>query len=477
VLLCASAVAASIALGLAVALLPFRDLGTLALIIGAALVAIVPSAGRQRALLTIGALAYVGALQWVYVDWVVPSYAYSGLIESGVEGPALAIVTVIAVAPAAWLPVGMERPSEVILWPLYLFAYVPAAIIPIHVLGPDLAAVLPLELALAVAFATLGFMQRLPRMTMGWPGIAEQSFTRLLVILGVGAIPYLIVTFAPTSPPPDLQSVYVTRAVYTATLTTTSGAGYIVSWLGNVIYPFLMALGAARSRRMLLILGIVGQLLIYTITGFKSNLLSILFVPLLYLAIRYGGRLFGTLLAWASVLVLALSAVATSVTGSTDALALFVVRIAVVPGQLTAYYYDFFNSHATYLLSWSFLRWFSDPPYAVGPPYLIGTVYFHSPALDANANLWADAMANFGLVGVIPFTIVLGAVLWILDSVASGRDLRVIGPVVALASLSLLTNGALFTQLLTGGIGLIVGFVALMPRSRGPTASAVPRGP
>jgi len=149
----------------------------------------------------------------------------------------------------------------------------------------------------------------------------------------------------------------------------------------------------------------------------------------------------------------------------------------VVPGQLTAYYYDFFSSHPTYLLSESFLRWFSQPPYSLTAPYVIGTVYFHDPSLDANANLWADAMANFGLIGVIPFTIVLGAALWILDAMASGRDLRVIGPVLALASLSLLANGALFTQLFSGGIGFMIGFAALMPRRGSQTSSVVPQGP
>ena len=160
--------------------------------------------------------------------------------------------------------------------------------------------------------------------------------------------------------------------------------------------------------------------------------------------------------------------------GSTLPLTLFVTRLIVIPGQLTAYYLEYFSSHATYLLSHSFLSWLFEAPYNITPPYLIGRVYPQA-GVDANANIWADAMANFGIAGVIPITIALGVLLWVLDSVASGRDLRVIGPVVGLAGLYL-ANGALFTQILTGGVALIVGLSVLMPRDPISPQGPQPRG-
>jgi hypothetical protein len=463
-IVCAVAILASAVLGAAVAHLPLRDVGTLSLVVAVAVLAVVATHGRQRLLLAVGAIAYVGAIHWVYLDVVVPLYAYSGLIDSGVTWPSLVIVSMIAVAPVAWLPIRIERPSDALLWPLYLFGYVPAAAIPIYILGPSLSTVLPFELTLAAAFGVLGLMQRLPRMAGSWAGLSDRRFVRLLVILGLGGIAYLIVVFAPTSPPPDIASVYVTRAQYATAAVASPGAGYFVIWLGNAIYPFLVTLGLSRSRLLLFGLGIAGQILVYTITGLKTILFSMVFLPLLYLAIRYARRYFGTLGIWAAVSVLALSTGATLVTGSVYPLALFATRLIAIPGQLTAYYYDFFSSHATYLLSHSFLSRFIEARYDIDPPYLIGRLYLHT-VVDANANIWADAMANFGLVGIIAFTIILAVVLWILDSVASGRDLRIIGPVVGFAGLYL-ANAALFTQILTGGIALTVGLVILMPRIR-----------
>ena len=84
-------------------------------------------------------------------------------------------------------------------------------------------------------------------------------------------------------------------------------------------------------------------------------------------------------------------------------------------------------------------------------PFLIGRVYLHF-VVDANANIWVDSMANFGLLGATLFTILLAIVLFILHSAAVGRDLAVIGSVLGLSGLAL-ANGPLLTSLLTAGIG------------------------
>jgi hypothetical protein len=292
----------------------------------------------------------------------------------------------------------------------------------------------------------------------------------LIVILAVGAMAYLVVIFGIPTNIPGFDTVYELRSLYSAVESTSLGIGYLVPWAGNVINPILMALGLARDRRALVVLAVLGQLLIYSITGLKMVFLSIILVPALFVLIRYGSRRFGALLMWGSVASLGLSVLATAVTNSTWPLALFVTRLLAIPGQMTAYYYDFFSSHATYELSRSVLRSFIDTRYDVDPPFLIGFVYLREE-ISANANLWADSMAQFGLVAVIPFTLILGAIAWFLDSVGLGRDLRVIGPTMGLAGISL-ANGALLTSIMTFGIGLAIGLTLLMPKIQTDDASA-----
>jgi hypothetical protein len=94
---------------------------------------------------------------------------------------------------------------------------------------------------------------------------------------------------------------------------------------------------------------------------------------------------------------------------------------------------------------------------------LIGSVYFHSASNDANANIWADAYANFGYAGILCFTLLLAILLWLYDSMAaSSRDVQVAALAIGLPAFAL-ANGGLLTSLLTNGVGLAMLLIYLMP--------------
>jgi hypothetical protein len=139
-------------------------------------------------------------------------------------------------------------------------------------------------------------------------------------------------------------------------------------------------------------------------------------------------------------------------------------RVFATPGQVGWYYFEYFSEHPLYQLRHSFLGWLGSNPYGVPPPEAIGSVYFPGTGTNANANFWADAFANFGVPGIVGFTLVLGLVLWVADGLGRGRDLRVVGPLLAIAGLNV-SEGALFTTILTQGLALTLLLVALMPPS------------
>lgn len=101
-------------------------------------------------------------------------------------------------------------------------------------------------------------------------------------------------------------------------------------------------------------------------------------------------------------------------------------------------------------------------PYDLKPPFLIGQVYYGNPEMSANANLWADAYANFGLVGVFVFTGILAAVLHFADSAARGLPAGLALAALAQSAFSV-SNTAMLTVLLTHGMLLAVAVVYLMP--------------
>jgi hypothetical protein len=455
--------AATIAVAIAAALgvlLPLARPGAAAIgLFGLALLplAALVVAGAARAATIAAALAYVGVLIWVYTTEIAPLYAYHGLIDADPEPAAAFVVTALAALPAAWLPIAARRPSVIVLWLLYLVGYVPAAVVPLYIEG-DLSTVLPFELALVGSMALLVLIARLRPAPIAVPHLSMTGFTRLMVVLGLLCLAYVAVTFG-VHPPPSLADVYSRRAEFGAEVGGAAGAGYFVPWAANAINPVLMTLGMVRRRAGLVVLGVTGQLLIYSVTGFKSVLFSIVLVPLVYLAVSVARRSFGLLATVGAPLILVF-AVAESFTGGA-ALGL-ARRLLATPGQLAWYYFDYFSIHPGYHLSHSFLRWFVPSDYSVDPPSLIGSVYFPEANPSANANLWADAFANFGFAGIAGFSVVFGLVLWVIDGLGRSRDARVIGPSLAIAGLSL-GNSALFTTMLTLGFGLSCALMALMP--------------
>jgi hypothetical protein len=428
-------------------------LGALALLPLAALVL----AGVARAATVAAALAYVGVLIWVYTTEIAPLYAYQGLVDADPEPTAALLTAALAALPAVLLPIAARRPSVIVLWLLYLVGYVPAVVVPLYIEG-DLSTVLPFELALAGAMAVIIAIARLPPAPIAIPHLSIAGFTRLMVVLGLLFLAYVAVTFG-IHPPPSLADVYARRAEFGVDVAGAAGAGYFVPWAGNAINPVLMTLGMVRRRATLVALGIAGQLLIYSATGFKSVLFSIVLVPLVYFAVSVARRSFGLLATVGAPLIL-FFAVAESFTGGAS-LGL-ARRLLATPGQIAWYYFEYFSSAPLYHLSHSFMRWFVPSAYSVDPPSLIGSVYFPDADPSANGNLWADGFANFGFAGLAGVALVFGLALWVVDGLGRGRDARIIGPSLAIAGLSL-GNSALFTTMLTLGFGLSCVLMALMP--------------
>jgi hypothetical protein len=453
-------------------LLPLARPGAFAIGLGA--LALVPLAAlalasTARAATLTAALAYAGVLVWGYTEHFSPLFAYQGLIDSRPAPSAILVVVALAAVPATWLPLSAERPSTIVLWFIYLIGYVPATVVPLLLTG-DLETVVPFALALLAAIAIAALIVRLPPASVELPHLAPAAFMWLLVALALLSSIYIAASFGIQSLP-SLGEVYDTRAQFNTELGGAVGAGYIIPWAGNAINPMLMAFGIAQRRIPLVALALAGQLLIYANTGLKSVLFSIALVPLVFVAISVARRSFGLVAAVAAPAALVGGVIANSLTG--DWSLVLARRIFATPGQVGWYYWDYFSAHPPYQLAHSFLSGFFSTPYTVDPPALIGHAYFPDANPSANASLWADAFANFGLAGIFGFTVVLGLVLLVIDGLGRGRDARVFGPTLAVAGLSLAESG-LFTTITTLGLGVGCVLIALMPIGSGDSARGRP---
>ncbi|MEZ5411892.1 MAG: hypothetical protein R2761_27910 [Acidimicrobiales bacterium] len=228
-------------------------------------------------------------------------------------------------------------------------------------------------------------------------------------------------------------------------------SGYSLTWQSGAMNPLLIAYGTVHRQRLALLAGLGGQVVLFSVAASKSMLISSLIVWLSIFLLherrraRAGLHLITVMLA-----VVVGAGTHQMITGSVDMNSLLVRRAIVTPPVLTRYYFDFFTSHPKTYLSQSILGGFLHYPYSSSIPRTVGMTYV-GDATSANANFFADAFANFGLVGVISFSFVLAAIFAFIDANSHRIDLRLSTAVLAVAGMSLV-NSALFTSLLTHGV-------------------------
>jgi len=98
----------------------------------------------------------------------------------------------------------------------------------------------------------------------------------------------------------------------------------------------------------------------------------------------------------------------------------------------------------------------------ISPAFLIGKLYFGSEATSANANIWADGIANLGLIGPVVMSLVAAAFLWFVDALSKGKGpFAMLG--VAIPTFAFV-NSAFFTSLFTHGFLWALIFIWLVPR-------------
>ena len=111
-------------------------------------------------------------------------------------------------------------------------------------------------------------------------------------------------------------------------------------------------------------------------------------------------------------------------------------------------------------------NWFIHYPYSNPLGIEVGTYYSGDPTYDASAHFWAtDGLAGLGLPGILLVSAFCALIFWMLDSVAQKHDPRFATLAISYAAYNI-ANGSLFTALLSGGLGLLMVFLYLVPREK-----------
>ena len=412
-------------------------------------------------------VTYITVLHTIYQYSIAPVFSYLQYTYRDPDPVRYSIAIVMVVALALILPRRIVQPSQFVGWILFIVAVAPSILVPqfTDVLSTD--AAFEVAIWVFVSFlpvATIG-TRRAVRDMLPTFTISASTFWTGLVVVSIVLYAYVIVAVGVHWELPSIDDVYGVRGEFKMVESSSSFLlRYAVPLLGNVLTPLIIARGMLERRWTWLVVGVLGEVFIYSFTGYRSAVLSPLVLLGAYLLFRRNSRP-ASVVVLVSVMVLTLLSWAMDwLTSSNDYTSLFVRRFLITPGLLTAGYVWVFADTDKAHFAYSFLGFFFTYPYSKEPPDLVGELFFGHVTTHANANLLADGYANFGFPGMVLECLVLTVLLWVIDDACRGLSIRVAVLVLAMPTFALADTG-LFTTLLTEGLLAATVACMLMPRS------------
>lgn len=235
-----------------------------------------------------------------------------------------------------------------------------------------------------------------------------------------------------------------------------------INWCAYVFFPYYFAYFVKKKRWLNLLLVVLLQLYYFSVTGLKTYALVFFWVLLLMFIVnkkdtfRYIVCLFTG--------VTAISGIFYNVLNKHILVDAIIRRNLFLPARLSFYYYDFFSTHTLVKMSNSYLKFFFKYPYGkLGIGNQISAYYFNKPTMNSCNGVVADGYANFGIVGMLIWALIMVAIFVTIEYLAIQKDKQIIVSVVAM-SVIIFMNGELFTDLVTHGVLLSIIVIFLVPK-------------
>lgn len=374
----------------------------------------------------------------------------------------------ISLLPSFWMPVETLRPSSLVYWVLYLVVYIPAIIVPYLSIRISFDDLIFFNLSMLVAFMICLKMHLLSLISFSYFKIKKELFYfGFFAIYGFFSV-LLIRSFGFNLSFVSLEDVYNVRETFNDKLDGEST--FYIRWLLYVLNPFLIVMGYLfKTRRWMLLLGFIGEFFIYSTSGLKSSLfigfaiIAILFCMKKFSLINKLAKLILSSLILLLVISMCIDSYFFNSANKSQNMvtSLTLRRNIVLPGYLSGEYYKFFsNNPKAYMANnkyFGILVNYESSYEESSAPRIIGKRLYGTESVNANANIWADAYANYGVVGMLLTSVVLGLYLRIYDSFANGIEpklsfIMLTGPAFFFSNSALLTafigHGALAALLL-----------------------------
>jgi hypothetical protein len=407
-------------------------------------------------------LVYSIVLIWGFIDYLVPFWGYFGISYDDSLNLVYKIIAIIfSIIPCFFIPLKIERPTVLVYWFLYLLVYIPMIIgVGLDSKFSDYDRVY-INFWTLIAFLVLGIFYRLKLINVQLINISRKNFWFFLYPIIALMFLYIIylykdsLTFINLSKSDD---VYSFRESGNKIQEKAFMSGYIVMWLSNAFFPFLIAVGFVNKDKLKLILGIIGLVVLYMTMANKQYIFVIFFMYFVYRLFKSKSenKIFILVLAFVlpAIILIYLQSVFKSYEGIEYSLAsFFLLRTVYNSSFMSIYYNVFFENHPyTYFSHISGFSSLIKYPFVNPLGLEVGSYIAGFDDLNANANfLITDGLSSIGVMGMPIIALICSFVFYIYDSVAS--KINFLFSLLLISNTSvLLMNVSLFTVLISGGL-------------------------
>lgn len=285
--------------------------------------------------------------------------------------------------------------------------------------------------------------------------IKEKKFGLLVgivVLLGIGI--YISYKYNSFHTYLSLDNVYQIRAAYKEKEVSVL-FGYIYSILSSVI-PVCITICLCHKKYVLALVFSYIQINLYSIAAIKKYLLFLFLAWVIYYIFLENKNRYFILPCLSIMNVLAIMEYELF-SGMPQIANYLQRRTFLLPVRLYTYYFDFFSTHIPDYFQQSFLRHFGfQSLYKMPIANIIGGIYEYEKSYETTASngLCGDAIANLGWLAVLIYPLVLSFILNIFNYITEEINCS-IKMIVGVIFFVFLTNGSLFSNLLSNGFGMI----------------------
>jgi hypothetical protein len=396
-------------------------------------------------------LLFFVLLLWVFTTFIVDIYAYQGLLVYSLNIPKVMFSILFIIAAFALLR-GNEMPSF-----FYLNLIIALIVTPSLVLfsGSNL----PFSFAFTTwtAFAIVAFVAQISRLhTIRTKHINSKILSCCLVILSLLFIASIFALGGGKFINFDFSRVYELRRDVTENLPHIYG--YLMPIVSKVIVPVGIVLSLIYRQRMLLLILILCEVMIFALSTHKTPL----FIPFViigaYWLSKYPQKVNITMLFL--IVGVAISGLVYYLlpSGINETWrwigSIVVYRILLLPSLLNWHHLEFFSTHPYYYWADSkFSLGLITSPYDLPMPFKVSMEYVGIDRMgSANVGWIGSGMGNAGYFGIVLYSVLMGLFLSLIDAYAQKINKSVVFAIFLIPVLTAVQSSDLTGMLLTQGL-------------------------